>query len=63
MKNENLELLASALRTAGGNFDIPTLDLILTIKELVDEKGIDISLGDIGTVRNEVASRYRSQEQ
>lgn len=63
MKNENLEVLASALRTAGGNFDIPTLDLILTIKELVDEKGTDISLGDIGSIRNEIASRYRPQEQ
>lgn len=59
MENKNLDLLASALRTAGGNFDIPTLDLILSIKQLVDEKGADISIGEIAAVSQEVAQKYQ----
>ena len=59
MENNNLDLLASALRTAGGNFDIPTLDLILSIKQLVDEKGADISIGEIAAISNQVAQKYQ----
>ena len=59
MEHNNLELLASALRTAGGNFDIPTLDLILSIKNLVDEKGADISIGEIATISSQVAQKYQ----
>ncbi|MEL6537218.1 MAG: hypothetical protein AAFQ98_17485 [Bacteroidota bacterium] len=60
MENTNLDLLASALRTAGGNFDIPTLDLILSLKKLVDEKGAEISLGEIAAISNQVAQKYQS---
>lgn len=63
MENRNLELLASALRTAGGNFDIPTLDLILSIKQLVDEKGADISIGEIASVSNQIAQKYQVNSQ
>ncbi len=62
MNNNNLELLASALRTAGVNLDIPTLDLILTIKDIVDKKGLEISLGDIGTIRNDITIKYSREE-
>jgi len=59
MVHKNLDLLASALRTAGGNFDIPTLDLILSIKTLIDEKGADISLGEIANISSAVAQKYQ----
>ncbi|MCK8523072.1 hypothetical protein M0D21_15955 [Aquimarina sp. D1M17] len=57
--NNNLELLSSALRTVGGNFDIPTLDLILSVKDLVDAKGTDVSIGEIGAVSNAIAEKYK----
>ena len=55
----NLELLSSALRTIGANFDVPTLELILAVKELVDAKGADISIGEIGTISNAIAEKYK----
>ncbi len=58
MQNNNLELLSSALRAVGGNFDIPTLDLILSVKELVDKKGDEISIKEIATVSNKIAEKY-----
>ena len=54
----NLELLSSALRTIGANFDVPTLELILAVKELVDAKGADISIGEIGAISNVIAEKY-----
>ena len=58
MKNDNLELLSSALRAVGGNFDVPTLDLILSVKALLDEKGEAISLGDINVISGKIARKY-----
>ena len=34
METKNLELISAALRTIGGNFDVPTLDLIFS-KDIV----------------------------
>lgn len=61
--SQNLELLSSALRSIGANFDVPTLDLILTINELVNEKGLDISLGDVGKISNAIAEKYQLNKQ
>lgn len=57
--NNNLELLSSALRTVGANFDVPTLDLIMTVNELVNQKGLDISLGEVGEISNRIAEKYQ----
>ncbi|WP_010177710.1 hypothetical protein [Aquimarina agarilytica] len=57
--NNNLELLSSALRTVGANFDVPTLDLIMTVNELVNQKGLDISLGEVGEISNMIAEKYQ----
>lgn len=59
MKNNNLELLSSALRTVGGNFDVPTLDLIFSVKDLIDAKGAEISIGEIGLISNQIAEKYK----
>ncbi len=57
--NNNLELLSSALRTVGANFDVPTLDLIMTVNELVNQKGLDLSLGEVGEISNMIAEKYQ----
>ncbi len=59
MDNNNLELLSSALRTVGANFDVPTLELIMVIKELIEQKGAEISLGEIGAISNQIAEKYK----
>lgn len=61
--NQNLELLSSALRSIGANFDVPTLDLIMTVNELVKKKGMDLSLGDVGEISNNIAQKYQLNKQ
>lgn len=63
MKNNNLDLLSSALRSVGGNFDVPTLDLVLSVKELVDQKGTEVSIGEIGALAASIADKYRTSNQ
>jgi len=57
--NNNLELLSSALRSIGADFDVPTLDLVLTVNELVGEKGLNISIGEVGEISNQIAEKYQ----
>lgn len=54
----NLELLSSALRTVGGNFDVPTLELIFAVNDVIKEKGVDISIGEIVSLSNQIAEKY-----
>ena len=61
--NKNLELLSSALRSIGASFDVPTLDLIMQVNELVNAKGVDLSLGDVGEISNGIAEKYQLNKQ
>ncbi len=58
MKNNELQLLSAALRTIGGDFDIPTLDLILNVLEAVKTKGEAISIGDVKGISAQIAKKY-----
>ena len=58
-----IELLSSALRTIGANFDVPTLELILKVHEKVIEKGADISLSEIGTISSDIAEKYKLKQE
>ncbi|MGB5820726.1 MAG: hypothetical protein WBG90_14670 [Saonia sp.] len=58
MEKRTLELLSAALRTVGGNFDVPTLDLILSVLEEVKTKGEDVSIGDIKSISQKIAGKY-----
>ncbi|WP_375587726.1 hypothetical protein [Flagellimonas aurea] len=64
MKEENmdtkkLELLSAALRTLGGNFDVPTLEMIFSLKEEIDTKGEAISIGEVRAVSQKIAKKYQ----
>lgn len=63
MDNHTLELLSVSLRTVGGNFDIPTLDLILTVLDEVKTKGEKISIGDVKGISQEIAKKYGIDKQ
>ncbi|MEP2059158.1 MAG: hypothetical protein ABJJ05_15205 [Maribacter litoralis] len=63
MDNKTLELLSASLRTVGGNFDIPTLDLILTVLDKVKAKGESISIGDVKGISKEIAKKYGIDKQ
>jgi len=64
LANENqLQLLSAALRTVGGNFDVPTLDLILSVLEEVKSKGDTISIGDVKELSQKVMEKYKVDEQ
>ena len=58
MKNENFELLSAALRSIGGNFDVPTLELIFLVNEEIKSKGDHVSIGDIRKVSQKIAQKY-----
>lgn len=60
---QTLEMLSAALRTVGGNFDIPTLDLILSVLEEVKSKGNAISIGDVKELSRKVMDKYKTHEQ
>ena len=61
--SQNLELLSSALRSIGANFDVPTLDLIMTVNSLIEKKGMDVSFGEIGEISNAIAEKYQLNKQ
>lgn len=58
MEKHPLELLSAALRTVGGNFDVPTLDLILSVLEETKNKGENISIGDVKLISRKIAEKY-----
>jgi hypothetical protein len=58
MNLKKLELLSAALRTIGGNFDIPTLHLIFSVYEEIDKKGENISIGEVKRISEEIAKIY-----
>ncbi|WP_136468752.1 hypothetical protein [Flagellimonas onchidii] len=62
MDIQKLELLSAALRTVGGNFDVPTLDLILTVLKEVENKGGDISIGNVKAIAAQVMEKYQHIE-
>lgn len=61
--SQNLELLSSALRSIGANFDVPTLDLIMTVNDLIKEKGVNVSFGEVGELSNNIAEKYQLNKQ
>ena len=63
MDTKSLELLSAALRTLGGNFDVPTLDLILSVQEEIMSKGESISIGDVKALNERIMAKYKISEQ
>lgn len=59
MDTKKLELLSAALRTLGGNFDVPTLEMIFSLKEEIDAKGEAISIGEVRAVSQKIAEKYQ----
>ena len=62
METKHLELISAALRTIGGNFDVPTLDLIFSVAEAVNKNGDQISIGDIRKISEQLAQKYQPQQ-
>lgn len=60
---KQLQLLSAALRTVGGNFDVPTLDLILSVLEEIKIKGETISIGDVNELSKTIFEKYKVNEQ
>jgi len=59
MDTKKLDLLSAALRTLGGNFDVPTLEMIFSLKEEIDTKGEAISIGEVRAVSQKIAEKYQ----
>ena len=62
MKDRDLELVSAALRTIGGNFDVPTLDLIFAVLEQVKIKGEGISIGDVRAISSKIELKYETNK-
>jgi hypothetical protein len=62
MDIKNLELLSAALRTIGGNFDIPTLELIFSVMKEIEERGEEISIGDVRAISGKIAKKYNLEK-
>lgn len=60
MEMQQLELLASSLRVLGLNLDVPTLDVILTLRNKLEDKQADISLAEIHSLSVETMSKYNT---
>ena len=58
-----LSLLLKTVKSLGVNIDIITLDLILSLRNLVLEKGANISLNDIEILSQAVINKYQEQKQ
>ena len=59
MEEQKMELLSAALRTIGGNFDVPTLDLIFKVAEEINKNGESISIGDVRNLSKQIAQKYQ----
>jgi hypothetical protein len=54
----DLILMQKSLAIANVNVDLPVLDLIFEVKDLIDKQGDKTSLRDITKLTTEVAGRY-----
>ncbi|MEN1784309.1 MAG: hypothetical protein AAGF77_04135 [Bacteroidota bacterium] len=63
VNEKQLQLLAAALRTLGGTFDVPTLHLIFAVGEAVAEKGEDLSIGEVRAISERLAKQYQPKEE
>ncbi len=59
---QKLGLLSAALRTIGGNFDVPTLDLIFSVADEVGKNGDKVSIGDVRKISQRIAKKYQVQQ-
>lgn len=59
---EKLINMEVALALSGAHTDTQTLDLIISMYELVIEKGVETRLSDIHEVKNRVLAKYKEEE-